>query len=91
MQRVIIERSYERLIICYADGHREEVLDTERITWLLYEAEALVSFFIFTIFINQSYLTISSMVDALISFVLTFYIAKQPLQHNNHYFKPLFF
>lgn len=44
MQRVIIERSYERLVLCYSDGHREEILDTERIIWLLHESEALVSF-----------------------------------------------
>ena len=38
-----MERSYDRLALCYSDGFRDVIVDPERIAWLLYEAEALVS------------------------------------------------
>ena len=44
MQKVVMERSFERLALCYSDGFRDVIDDPERIAWLLHEAEALVSF-----------------------------------------------
>ena len=50
MQQTIMHRSYGKLILCYADGHRSVVYDSDEIKWLLSECDALVSY----IFIIQT-------------------------------------
>ena len=44
MQRVIMHRSYGKLVLSYADGHRAVFYDREQIQWYLSECDALVSF-----------------------------------------------
>jgi hypothetical protein len=70
MPRVVMERSFERLALCYSDGFRDVIADPERTTWLLHEAEALVIFLyikIFLLFFNvfQKNMTISHIFDFL--------------------------
>jgi hypothetical protein len=49
MQRSVMHRSYKKLILCYADGHRAIIYDSDHIKWLLHECDALVRIFIFTL------------------------------------------
>ena len=50
MARKIIHRSYNCLVLDYADGERVTIRDVERIRWVLTECEILVSFSLESIF-----------------------------------------
>ena len=44
MARVVLHRSYGKLILRYDDGFEDTIYDKERIRWLLNGADSLVSF-----------------------------------------------
>ena len=45
MERKIVHRSYNCIVLDYADGERVTIRDVERIRWILTECEKLVSHF----------------------------------------------
>ena len=46
MERKIVHRSYNCLVLDYADGERVTIRDVERIRWVLTECEKLVRLFV---------------------------------------------
>lgn len=43
MPRMVLHRSYGKLVLLYDDGYEATYYDKERIRWLLSEADSLVS------------------------------------------------